>query len=120
MKNKSALFRKPRGFFGVEATLALVIMGILATLLITTAMQQQKALNALKARRDAARRADHAILTLRNSGEIHDSAVKIRRLSTEVHTPGHAWVEVTATVSGHSESLIGMIPTGKEAADAAP
>jgi type II secretory pathway pseudopilin PulG len=122
MKKMRSPRRNPRGFMALEAAFALIVLGILLTMFVTMTVRQQQGLTALKAKRDAARLADQALLALRTGGPAPDAAVRVRPLPEASETPGRVWVEVTATVSGHSASLIGLVPGApkKEPPHAAP
>jgi|GEM_PF-5265294 len=103
-----------RGWIVFEVVGAMFIITVLAGILILAEFQQRKTMAELSDSR-AASRAAEAVLTAMRSGQValatdDNVRIAVKSLGSAADAPQMAWVEVTATISRHGASVVGLVP----------
>src|SRR5271154_5824471 len=100
-----------RGWVLFDVISAMILMSLMAGILAVGAHRQQVTLQYLVDSRSATRVAEN-VLTAMQSGQTvsaDDANFSVRELSQPADIAGMSWVEVRATVSHRSASLIGLV-----------
>jgi hypothetical protein len=105
-----------RGFMATDMIFGMIILSAVAIALAATSARVRSADTSLAETRRAVHLAEHALLNLQHgqpmpvtAGDVH---LTIQPLSSGSAPSGFVWAKVDATVHGHRQSLIGVIPAG--------
>jgi type II secretory pathway pseudopilin PulG len=103
-----------------DVTIALIIIGMVATLLVTSLSRQRSAAQRLSDSRNATRLAEDALTRLQaRQGPPASTAtqtIAIRYLRDPAPQTGSRWAEVTVTIGGRTARLTGTVPSSQDAA----
>lgn len=110
---------RQRGIMLLDATVGLIIIGIVGALLATAISRQTVASQRLADQRDAARLADDTLARLQSSQPLPtqtaELSIDVRYLPDSSPVPNQSWAEVTAIVRGREARLTGLAPTTQKA-----
>jgi type II secretory pathway pseudopilin PulG len=94
-----------------DALLALSILGLLMAMLTVGLTWRRRVELRMAASRAATAQAEFALTELQQGKPAATDHLRIDRLPDAGPVPGFAWVRVTSTVSGQSQSLTGLAKT---------
>jgi hypothetical protein len=101
-----------RGYIFIDTVAGLGLIGVIAGLLAVAVNRDQAAMHHLADRRTASRLAQSALVWLEQGRKPPaDARLHMRALAAPAPTiAAKAWVEVTVTVNGQTERLVGLVP----------
>jgi hypothetical protein len=112
----------PRAFVAIDMLFGIIIIGGITIALAATVRHERSAEDAMAESRSALHLAEHALLNLQHGQRIPsltlDEHLTIHPVNDGSAPPGFIWAKVNATVHGHQQSILGVVPTGLIAPEA--
>jgi type II secretory pathway pseudopilin PulG len=106
-------FRR-RGFMVMDAAAGLFLIGLVATLLVTSVSRQQSASRRLGDTRDAMRAAEDALIRLQTGQPAPTTDDRttflVRDLPDASPVSRMRWIEISAMVNGRKATVTGLVP----------
>jgi type II secretory pathway pseudopilin PulG len=107
---------RPYGFFTIDALIGLFIIAALASALAVAMGRQRQSVTRFGDSRAAVHLAERALLNLQRGRPLppvdDQTAISVKNLDTP-GTGSQVWVEVSATVRGRTQNLIGLVPAAE-------
>jgi hypothetical protein len=103
-----------RGFVAVDMLFGIIIVMSVTVTLLVTMRHVRAAEENLSDSRSALHLAEHALLNLQHGQPMpsisREETLTIRPASNGTAPSGYAWAKVEASVRGHTQSLLGVLP----------
>jgi len=98
----------------LDMLVGIFIVAAVTVVFVTTLRHERLAETALADSRSAVHLAEHALLNLQHGQPLPDTpdgmSLSIHPAPTGVAPAGFIWAQVDATVHGHHQSLLGVVP----------
>lgn len=102
------------GFITADTLVGIAIVAMVTGLLLLCVKHERAGEVALADSRSAIHLAEHAMLNLQHHQPLptlHEAKLQVRPTTDGTAPAGFAWVKIDATLHGHRQSLVGIVPT---------